>query len=97
MQVPVVASRIGGLAESVLDGQTGLLVPPRDPEALAIAIIRLLTDHELRTTLGQQGRRHIASQFDWQQTLEKTVELYHELLQNSRTATWESRSASLRS
>jgi glycosyltransferase involved in cell wall biosynthesis len=87
MQVPVVASRIGGLGESVLDGETGLLVPPRDPEALASAIVRLLTNQELRTTLGQKGRRRVESQFDWRHTLEKTVEVYRELLQDSRNQT----------
>jgi glycosyltransferase involved in cell wall biosynthesis len=81
MQVPVVASRIGGLTESVLDGRTGLLVPPRDPSALAEAIIRLLGDANLRTALGQQGRRHIEEHFDWRRSLEQTVDVYSELLE----------------
>jgi glycosyltransferase involved in cell wall biosynthesis len=81
MKVPVVGSRIGGLPESVLDGQTGLLVPPRDPQALADAIVRLLNHHDLRKNFGQQGRQHIERRFDWLHSLESMVALYQELLQ----------------
>lgn len=54
--VPVVASAVGGLAEVVSDGETGLLVPPRDPAALAAAIARLLDEPALRKRLGRAGR-----------------------------------------
>jgi D-inositol-3-phosphate glycosyltransferase len=91
----VVASRIGGLPESLSDDQTGLLVPPRDPQALASTIIRLLNYHGLRTTLVQQGRRRVEDQFDWQHSLEKTVEVYQEILQGLRVTTSEPRSASV--
>ena len=57
MCVPVVASRIGGLPESISHGETGVLVPPRDPEALADAIVDLLKDHEKRADFGRRGRR----------------------------------------
>jgi glycosyltransferase involved in cell wall biosynthesis len=53
---PVVATRVGGIPEVVLDGKTGLLVPPDDPAALAAAVSHLVDDAALRTTLGLAGR-----------------------------------------
>jgi L-malate glycosyltransferase len=83
MQVPVVASRIGGIPESVIDGETGLLVPARDTQSLADAIVKLLLDKEKRLRLGKQGRVFIERQFDWRHTLEKTVALYREVVAES--------------
>lgn len=54
---PVVASAVGGLLDAVVDGETGLLVPPRDPASLRAALERLLGDAELRRRLGAAGRR----------------------------------------
>jgi glycosyltransferase involved in cell wall biosynthesis len=53
---PVVATAVGGLADAIVDGQTGLLVPPRDPAALRAAIVRLLEDATLRRLLGEAAR-----------------------------------------
>jgi len=61
---PVVASRIGGIPEMIQDGETGLLVQPGDPEALASAVARLLKDPELRALLGSQARGYAARTFD---------------------------------
>jgi glycosyltransferase involved in cell wall biosynthesis len=55
---PVVASDIGGLAEVVTDGETGLLVPVDDADALARAITRLIVDADLAAGLAQRGRHH---------------------------------------
>jgi glycosyltransferase involved in cell wall biosynthesis len=55
--LPVLGSRVGGIPEMVVHEQTGLLVPPRDPPALAAALERLLLDADLRLSLGQAGRR----------------------------------------
>ncbi len=63
--VPVVASRSPGLAESVRDGETGVLVPHGDPSALATALIRLLTHREERLTMAHAARRW-AFTFDWE-------------------------------
>jgi glycosyltransferase involved in cell wall biosynthesis len=70
-ELPVVACRIAAVPEVVLDGATGLLVPPRDPGALAEAMERLIADPELGRRLGQEGRRrslgfsprHVAERF----------------------------------
>jgi len=63
--LPVIASRIGGLQESVVDGETGLLVPPEDPKALAAALRKLLDDPELRQRMGKAGRKRAEEVFDW--------------------------------
>lgn len=54
--VPVVATRVGGLPELIIDGETGMLVPPEDELAMAGAIVRLLRDHDLSARLGQAGQ-----------------------------------------
>jgi glycosyltransferase involved in cell wall biosynthesis len=61
--VPVVASRVGGLPEVVVDGETGFLAPPRDPAALAAAIAPLLDDPALRRRLGAQARARALDRF----------------------------------
>ncbi len=76
---PVVASRTGGLPEVVLHERTGLLVPERDPEALAQALIRLLRNPELRHTLGQQARRHYLRHFSTESVGRRLADLYHRL------------------
>lgn len=63
MARPIVASRVGGIPEFVEDGVTGLLVPPRDPVALAGAIVRLLTDRALGTRLGLAARDLIRERY----------------------------------
>ncbi len=62
--VAVVATPIAGLPEAVIDGETGLLVAPNDPSALATAIARLLDDAELRRRLTASAARHVAEHFD---------------------------------
>jgi glycosyltransferase involved in cell wall biosynthesis len=64
--IPVVATRFGGIPEIVVDGQTGLLVPPSDPPALAAAIRRLAGDADLRLALGLAGRARVEELFSWQ-------------------------------
>lgn len=61
---PVVATRIDGIPEVVTDDETGLLVPPEDPEALAAAIVRLLENEELRSRLGRGARVRFETVFD---------------------------------
>src|SRR5207253_6815553 len=72
---PVVASAVGGLLDLVVDGETGLLVPPRDPPALRAALDRLLDDPLLRARLGAAGRERIRERFAWDAVLDATVKL----------------------
>ncbi|MEO8273777.1 MAG: glycosyltransferase family 4 protein [Chloroflexota bacterium] len=60
---PVVASAVGGIPEMIEDGVTGLLVPPRDPDALASAVVRLLTDHPYADTLAKAAQNQVHDRF----------------------------------
>jgi sugar transferase (PEP-CTERM/EpsH1 system associated) len=79
--LPIVATAVGGTPMGVVDGITGLLVPPRDPVALAEAIACLLRDPNLRHQMGQAGRERVAAQFDIATTVRCTEALYQRLLQ----------------
>lgn len=61
---PVLAARVGGVHEAVREGETGLLVPPQDPEAIARALVRLLEDPERARRMGEAGKRW-AKEFSW--------------------------------
>jgi len=61
---PVVATRVGGTPEIVRDGETGWLVPPRQPAALATAVLKILKDPDLGARLGAQGRDRVASRYN---------------------------------
>ena len=74
--VPVVATPVGGIRETVVDGETGLLVPTRDPEALAAAIRRLLDDRELARRLADEARRRVRERFSERRMVEETLLLY---------------------
>ncbi|MGH3129782.1 MAG: glycosyltransferase [Gaiellaceae bacterium] len=76
---PVVATPVGGTPEVVADGETGLLVPVRDPRALAGAIERLLGDPELRRRMGEAGRRRIAERFSVAAMTERVLAIYAEV------------------
>ena len=75
----VVASRVGGIPEVVAAGETGLLVPPDDPEALADAINILVRDLELAAEMGRKGRKRVVAEFGWPAIAAQTAELYAEL------------------
>jgi glycosyltransferase involved in cell wall biosynthesis len=77
---PVVASRVGGLLDLVVHEETGLLVPPRDVEALRAALKRLLDDRELRERMGTKARERIKEHFSWDRVTELTVRAYEEAL-----------------
>jgi starch synthase len=72
----VVASKVGGIPEVVADGETGLLVPPDDPDALAESINALTRDRDRAKAMGTAGRERAQSQFDWGKIARQTAELY---------------------
>src|SRR3989441_2026682 len=82
--VPVVATRVGGNAEAIEEGATGLLVPPRDPRALSHAICQVLEDRELALRLGQAGRQRVAEYFSLERMVRETEDLYGTLLREAR-------------
>ena len=75
---PVVASDVGGIPEMVQDGVTGLLVPPHDAEALATAIVRLLTDHPYADTLGRAGHDLVHDRFCIEIMVNSVLSIYDE-------------------
>jgi glycosyltransferase involved in cell wall biosynthesis len=79
-QVPVVASNIGGLPELIKDGINGFLVPPKDYSALAEKVNIILDDPDKRIRFGKAGRQHIIENFRIQDTAEKYLALYKQLL-----------------
>ena len=77
---PVVASAVGGLRDLVVDGETGLLVPPGDVPALRDALLRLLADRELRHRLGASARERAVARLGWEAATRQTLDAYHEAL-----------------
>ena len=77
---PVVATNIRGCREEVIPGETGLLVPVGDPEALARALVQLLSQLDLARELGARGRRRALAQFDEQDVLDRQVAAYQHLV-----------------
>ena len=75
---PVVATAVGGLRDLVVDGETGLVVPPRDPGALRSALERLLGDPVLRRRLGAAGRERARERFSWAAVTDATIAAYAE-------------------
>ncbi len=79
---PVVASRVGGVPESVEDHITGLLVPPGDPPALARVISNLLSQRETLERMGMKGRKRVQRHFTLELMAKRNEEFYYELLQD---------------
>ena len=77
---PVVAGAVGGLLDLVADGETGLLVPPRDVPALRRALERLLSDRGLRQRMGEAGRERVRTRFAWPAVTDATIAAYEEAL-----------------
>jgi glycogen synthase len=77
---PVVASAVGGLLDLVTDGETGVLVPPRDVAALRAGLERLLADGALRRRLGEAGRERARVRFSWPAVTDATLEAYEDAL-----------------
>jgi glycosyltransferase involved in cell wall biosynthesis/phosphoheptose isomerase len=78
--VPVVAAAVGGMIDSVVDGRTGVHVPPRDPDRLAEAISTLLEDPARRRAYGTAGVKRARRLYDWRRVASQTLDVYSQVL-----------------
>jgi glycosyltransferase involved in cell wall biosynthesis len=76
---PVVGSQVGGIKTSVADGKTGYLVSPRDPEALAQRVLRLLSDPALQSRLGRAARHRIEEHYTWERVATLAADAFSEV------------------
>ncbi len=76
---PVVASDVGGLSELFADNQRGILVPPTDSSALAVAIVGLLKNSKMRNELGEQARSYVLKNYTWKAIAQRTLDAYSEI------------------
>ncbi|WP_420794783.1 glycosyltransferase family 4 protein [Desulforamulus reducens] len=84
---PVVATRVGGVPEAIVEGKTGLVVSPKDPEALAVALAGLLGERDRLNRMGQNGQKHASEKFTVNLMVEKTMDLYKQLLLEKKIKT----------
>ena len=79
-ETPVVATAVGGIKEVVVEGETGLLVPPAKPDQLAAALTKVLEHPTLAAKMGVAGRARVLAHFTWDRIAEKTFALYRSLI-----------------
>jgi glycosyltransferase involved in cell wall biosynthesis len=77
---PIVATRVGGIPEVVIDGDTGILVPPRDSKALKEAIIKILSRREEAQEMGMRGKKRVVQCFPLEKSIHATETIYQESL-----------------
>jgi glycosyltransferase involved in cell wall biosynthesis len=80
-ELPVIGSDAPGINDVIINGENGLLVPAKDPEALAKAILTLLTDTNLRRKLGQEARKLAIEKYCWNSVINKIEGVYHEAME----------------
>ena len=81
---PVVATAVGGNPEAVADGETGILVPPKDPESLAQAVLALMKEPEKALKMGLAGRARVEREFGLQAMVERYEQVYLDLLERKK-------------
>lgn len=79
MERPVVATDVGGVGEAVLDGETGILIPPGDPDSIARAIVALIRNVNLRAALGKRARKRVEATFSFEKGARELEGIYLEL------------------
>lgn len=79
MEVPVIASNVGGVPDALIDGKTGILVEPGNVEQLEAAIIELISNPNLRTRMGKAGRQFVLEHYDIEQNVRLFEKLYRDL------------------
>jgi len=82
--IAMVATSVEGTPEIILNNETGVLVPPADPSALATAIAKILGNPDWAAKLGRQGRTLVERRFDLRTQISETIELYRELIERKR-------------
>jgi glycosyltransferase involved in cell wall biosynthesis len=82
--LPVVATRVGGIPDKVVDGETGALVEPGDVAGLALALDALMHAPERRRAWGERGRERCLRLFSWSGIIDRVLALYGELLEEVR-------------
>ena len=90
---PVIGSDVGGIKYTVEEGKSGFLVPPNDPDALAVKIYELLHDPKLRTEMGMNAVKRVNSLFTWTKVTEMVAALYEKVVLASRPAVDEAEQA----
>jgi len=76
MGKPIIATDMGGNSEAIVDGDTGIIIPPNHPQKLADAIVRLYRDVNLRKRMGERGRERVEKHFTLEDTIMKLQQLY---------------------
>jgi D-inositol-3-phosphate glycosyltransferase len=84
---PVIGSDVGGIKFTVQDGKTGFLVPPRDPDALAVRLAQLYADPDLLKRLGRQATRHVKECFSWTTVVKQLVQVYEQIIEEAEEET----------
>lgn len=84
VETPVIGTRLEGIPELITDGETGLLVPPRNPDALAQAVLRVLENPTRAKAMARAGRKRVEAQFSMTAKIERTEALYRRLLESAR-------------
>ena len=82
--IPTIATDVKGSSEVIADGETGLLVPPRDPKRLAKAILKLLNDKSLRLRIGLNARKYVVDNYDWEIITGKIEKIYESLIASNK-------------
>jgi glycosyltransferase involved in cell wall biosynthesis len=80
MAKPIIATYIDGLREQIIDGESGILLPPEDPNALTSSIVKLLNDPQLAVRIGSNARKHVETEFPVEKMIMATNEVYQSLI-----------------
>lgn len=81
--LPLVGTEVGGIPTIIANGETGFLVPPRDPDAMAVALDRLIDDGDLRQRLGAAARAKVEREFAWPVIVGRTIDVYRAALETA--------------
>jgi glycosyltransferase involved in cell wall biosynthesis len=82
--VPVVSTNFGGPSETIVDGESGFLAPPRNPAALAARIVQLLGDAALRKRIGENARRRVLARYDLRESAARLQDVYEQAVSGAR-------------